>query len=41
MAMKRQSNVTSQQVTTDPFTYAKGGAGQKTGNPMVLGNKKP
>jgi len=23
------------------FAYAKGGNGQKAGNPMVLGNKKP
>ena len=43
MAMNnRQANVTgvTQRTTNDPFAYAKGGAGQRAGNPMVLGNKK-
>lgn len=31
----------AQRVTSDPFGYAKAGAGQKAGNPMVLGAKKP
>lgn len=43
MAMNRQANVAgiNQKATNDPFAYAKGGPGQRTSTPMVLGNKKP